>query len=110
MLESTEMWFWFGWSIAGVCLLVSMCLRVWLVHVLTTKYPALYIQLGSPAFVASWMPWGRTDLISALKATPSGTLGPAVRRIVESIHVLYVVGRLSCLALVALVVAQALST
>lgn len=100
MLEHLGALFWLSWSIAGTCLLVSICLKAWLVHVLTTKYPALYIQLGSPAFFASWLPTGRPDVISELKAMSSGMLAAHHYRMVKSVYFLYVIGYLSTLALV----------
>lgn len=109
MLEHLGILFWLSWSIAGMCLLVSLCLKAWLVHVLTTKYPALYIQLGSPAFFMSWLPTGRPDVISELRTVSSGMLAPRHRTAVELIHSLYVLGYLSSLAVAIIVIMQALS-
>jgi hypothetical protein len=73
-----------------------------------TRHQSLYVQLGSPAFFASWLPGARPDLIRELGAVPSGTLAHSEIRVVQSVRMLYVIGRVSCLAIVALVVVQAL--
>lgn len=110
MLEHLGTLVWLSWSIAGMCLLVSTCLKAWLVHVLTTKYPTLYLQLGSPAFFVSWLPTGRPDVISELRAIPSGVLAPHHRTVVKLIHSLYVLGYLSSLAVAIIAIMQALSS
>jgi len=108
MHDSTETWFWLSWVVAVACLLISICLRAWLVHILMTRHPTLYVQLGSPAFFASWLPGNRPDLIRSLGAVPPGTLADSETCVVRCIRVLYVIGRISCLSAIAVVVAEAL--
>ena len=109
MSESIEGWFWVSWSVALACLILSICLRAWLVHVLTTRHPSLYTQLGSPAFFVSWSRES-ADLVRALKVAPSGTLSHSEVRVLNFVRMLHTVGQLSGLTIVGLVIAQALLT
>jgi hypothetical protein len=108
MHDALEAWFWLSWVVAVGCLLASIFLRAWLVHILMTRHPTLYVQLGSPAFFASWLPGSRHALIRSLAAVPFGTLADSETRVVRYVRMLYVIGQISCLSIVAVVAAQAL--
>lgn len=106
MFKSFEFWFFFLWAITTACLLAVFCLRFWLVHVLTTKYPALYLHLGASAFclASGANTRERPELISALRATPSEVLAKAERRAVNSIWFIQAFGYLGGMCATALIV------
>lgn len=106
MLKPWEFWVFSAWSIGVVCFFAAVVLRFRLVHVLSTKYPDLYLQLGSPAFFWELNYPGRKNLVAVLKGMPSSTLSNQERRVVEAIWVISIVGRVASLSIAALVLQQ----
>jgi len=105
---SLRSWFYLGWLLGAMCLIALVILRFRLVHVLTTRYSALYLELGSPAFFVFWLPVGQRDVISALRSMPSATLAAPDRLVVQAIWAIRIAGRLISFGLVFIAILRVL--